>query len=315
MHAAQTSIGSSFGPGAIALDVLQGHDLSGRRAVVTGVTSSLGLACALALRRAGATVFAGVCGPAAAAKTRAFDLETEPLDLLDPSAIDQFADWVLAPDKPVDILINQSGFYRGPLARDARGYEAHLTRNVLGHFQLTVRLWPALRAARGARVVMVSSPAHRLGGVDIADPHFEAQAYEPCLAFARSQSAASLLAIAIDERGLDQGVRAFAANPDVPPHPLVLPEDPSLPSTPPLQTPRKTADAGAACVVWCATNPELEGLGGLYCEDCDVATAVPDEASDQRGVRSWAADPVAAEDLWRLCETLTGVRFRHGGRT
>jgi hypothetical protein len=68
----------------------------------------------------------------------------------------------------------------------------------------------------------------------------------------------------------------------------------------------KTPEQGAATSVWCATSPQLEGLGGVYCTDCEIARALPsDDSTELHGVRPRATDPVAAERLWRLSERLT----------
>ena len=91
------------------------------------------------------------------------NVELEVLDLMDPGSIDAFADRFLSSGRPLHILINGAGIMAPPLIRDGRGYESQFATNHLGHFQLTARLWPSLKKAGNARVVVVSSRAHRKG--------------------------------------------------------------------------------------------------------------------------------------------------------
>src|SRR5262249_33258654 len=135
------------------------------------------------------------------------------LDLIDPASIDAFAHRFLGSGQPLDIRINNAGIMAPPLRRDARGYESQLATNHLGHFQLTARLWPALKQAGSARVVSVSSTGIRFGGVDFDDPNFEHREYDKWKAYGQSKSANALFAVALDRRGEPDGVRAFAVHP------------------------------------------------------------------------------------------------------
>ena len=100
-----------------------------------------------------------------------------------------------------------------PLVRDARGFESQLATNHLGHFQLTARLWPALRSAKGARVVVAVVARPRLRGVDFDDPNFERRPYDKWKAYGQSKTANALFALALDARGEAHGVRAFSVHP------------------------------------------------------------------------------------------------------
>ncbi len=71
----------------------------------------------------------------------------------------------------------------------------------------------------------------------------------------------------------------------------------------------KTAEQGAATSIWCATSPQLDGKGGVYCENCDIAVAIPNDSNSSSGVKPWAIDPKLADRLWVLSEKLTGVTF------
>ena len=172
MSTPQAPIGSGFGAASTAAEVIVGRDLTGKTAVVTGGYSGIGIETVRAFRSAGAKVIV----PArdmSKAKTNLADIpevSLEVMDLLDPDSIDAFAELFLTDNRKLHILVNNAGIMAPPLTRDARGYESQFSANHLGHFQLTSRLWPALVAAEGARVVALSSYGHRRAGVDFHDP-------------------------------------------------------------------------------------------------------------------------------------------------
>src|SRR5260221_7621046 len=197
MPTPQVPIGSGFGLASTASEIIQGVDLHGKTAIVTGGCSGIGLETARALRSAGADVIV----PArdqnkAATALEGIDAEVEALDLLDPVSIDAFADRFLNFNQPLHILVNSAGIIGGPLERDHRGYESHFATNHLGHFQLVERLRPALRRAGGARVVVVSSWAHRASDVVLDDPNYERREYDSVTAYGQSKTANVLFAIA-----------------------------------------------------------------------------------------------------------------------
>lgn len=328
MPSPQTPIHSGFGPTTTAREVLRGIHLEGRVALVTGGSAGLGLETTRALAAAGATVIvpARNVDKAARALGGLPHVEWGPLDLLDPGSIDAFATRFLATGRPLHMLINNAGIMATPLQRDGRGYESQFAANHLGHFQLTARLWPALRLAASARVVALSSRGHQRGEVDFADPNFLHRRYDRWQAYGQSKTANVLFAVELDRRGEGSGIRAFAVHPGV-----VLTDlgrhmtDEELHAfgltraDRPGTVPRgrsvaeggdfKTQVQGAATSVWCATSPQLAGLGGVYCQDVDVAPILPMEAPGNVGVRPYAIDPKAAARLWGLSEALTGVRF------
>src|SRR5918999_3009994 len=179
----QHPIGTGFTAASTADDVLEGIDLSGKNVVVTGGHVGLGLEVTRALANAGASVTVGSRSPdrAAPAVAGIERVEVSQLDLLDPTSIDAFATRYLDSGRPLHILINGAGVMGGPLVRDARGYERQFATNHLGHFQLTLGLLPALRAAHGARVVNVSSGGHRVSDIRWDDPQFTT-GYDPIVA-------------------------------------------------------------------------------------------------------------------------------------
>ncbi|MFG3172592.1 oxidoreductase [Streptomyces sp. NPDC048200] len=327
MTTAQQPLHSGFGPASTAEEVAEGVDLTGRVAIVTGGYSGIGLETVRVLRAAGAEVVvpARDTARAAAALEEIDGVEVAAMDLIDPVSVDAFADGFLASGRPLHLLVASAGIMATPLTRDARGYEAQFATNHLGHFQLVSRLRPALRAAGGARVVVVSSRGHRFSPVDLDDPNFEHTPYEPFVAYGRSKSANALFAVELDRRGRADGVRAFAVHPGT----IVdtglakhLSEDALRAAgaveedgTPVRDSARqlKTVPQGAATTVWCATSPALEGLGGVYCENCDISPLVPEEdreawLRDEKapaGVLAYAVDPEQAARLWELSERLT----------
>jgi NAD(P)-dependent dehydrogenase (short-subunit alcohol dehydrogenase family) len=328
MTSPQAPIHSGFNATTTALQALDGRDLSGKTVIVTGGYSGLGLETTRVLAQAGATVVVPARSPDKARKALAgmARVEQAALDLMDPASIDAFASSFIASGRPLHILVNSAGIMATPLARDARGYESQFSSNHLGHFQLTARLWPALRKAGGARVVSVASRAQRICGVDFEDPNFERRAYDKWKAYGQSKSANVLFAVGLDRRGEAHGVRAFALHPgsiltdlarDLNDDDLralgVSPGD-AHGHVPAGKSAAeggdfKTVAQGAATAVWCATSAQLDGMGGVYCENVDVAVAVPADHADPSGVRPWAIAPELAERLWPLSEKLTGVSF------
>lgn len=315
----QAPLGSGFGLRTSARDVLAGRRLDGKVAIVTGGYSGLGLETTRALAEAGATVIvpARTADKARAALSGIARVEQAALDLADPKSIDAFADWFLSSKRPLHILINNAAIMASPLMRDARGYEAQFATNHLGHFQLTARLWPALAAAKGARVVSLSSIGHRISPVNFEDPSFERSEYNKWVSYGRAKSANALFAVGLDKRGAPHGVRAFAVHPGGIMTDLqrYMPEEEKramgwIDAEGRVNERFKTTEQGAATSVWCATSPQLDGIGGVYCEDCDIAQPVPPDDQGFSGVRPWAVDPEAADKLWDLSEKMTGVVFR-----
>lgn len=323
----QHPLGSGFNAASTADDVMRGVNLAGKVAIVTGGYSGLGRETVRVFRAAGARVIVPARDPqrAAAALADFPDIEIEPMDLLDPASIDAFAGRFLGTGSPLHLLINSAGIMANPFTRDARGYESQFSTNHLGHFQLTLRLWPALARARGARVVAVSSRGHRFSPVVFDDLHFERRPYDPWKAYGQSKTANILFALELDARGRADGIRAFSVHPGgivdtglgkhVPREGLQKAGVIDAQGNPVIDPARglKTVAQGAATQVWCAVSPQLDSLGGLYCEDVDVAKPTPaDEIQPQSiggtstpmGVLSYAIDPTVATRLWTVSEGL-----------
>jgi NAD(P)-dependent dehydrogenase (short-subunit alcohol dehydrogenase family) len=300
------------------------RSLKGKIIIATGGYSGIGSETTRLLAMAGATVIIPAHSPEKAKEALAGipNIEIDKLDLMEPDSINAFAKRFIASGRPLHILINGAGIMATPLRRDKRGFESQFSTNHLGHFQLTARLWPALKKAKGARVVVLSSFSHHVAGVDFDDPNFEHREYEKWNAYAQSKCANALFAVALDNKGRMQDVRAFALHPGVVPDtnlgrylkPEELPALKRLANGQPVRVgdgglPLKTVEEGAATTIWCAVSEQLNGMGGVYCQDADIAEAVPAESKAFSGVWPWAIAPMDAEKLWELSEKLIDVKF------
>jgi NAD(P)-dependent dehydrogenase (short-subunit alcohol dehydrogenase family) len=330
MSTPQSPIGSGFGAASTAADVSRGIALTGKVAIVTGGYSGLGRETVRTFCEAGARVFvpARHVARAKSALEGVGDAEVVPMDLLDSGSISTFANRFLETGLPLHILVASAGIMAVPeLTRDGRGHEVQFATNHLGHFQLATRLWPALRKAQGARVVSLSSRGHFLSPVVFDDIDFDRRPYDPWAAYGQSKTANILFAVELDRRGEDDGVHAFAVHPgrifetglarhlsqDALKSLGALSEE----GTPLIDPAKglKTVEQGAATQIWCATSPKLAGLGGVYCEDSDIAPLLHTEgegavsiktARDRAGVWPHAADREAAARLWSVSERMLG---------
>jgi len=323
MSAQQAPLGTPFTASSTTADVLAGLDLTGREAVITGGHGRLGHQVTRALGAAGAAVTVAARDPqrAAAALAGLDRVRVERLDLVDPTSIEDFAKRWLTSGRPLQILVNNAAVRFTPdLQHDARGHELQFSTSHLGHFQLTRALLPALLAAAGARVVNVTSGAARFGEIRWDDLDF-ATGYDPAAAYGQAKRANVLFTVELDRRYTDQGIRAFAAHPGVVigPGPFTpqqaasyrtqgLVDDNGATIIDPGNG-KKTVEQGAATLVFGATSPLLDGLGGLYLKDCDVAM-LDDQprpltaASIPSDANSPMLDPDDARRLWELSEKL-----------
>ncbi len=316
----QHPLDTPFGPFTTAEEVARDIDLSGKTAVVTGGVSNLGRETVRVLAKNGASVIVPARDEMAArqALSGIDRVDILSMDLLDPTSIAVFAERFLAGHNRLDLLILNAGVMATPLFRDDEGNEGQFATNHLGHFRLTAALWPALCAANNARVVVLSSRAHQLGGLDLDDLDFTQRPYDKWLAYGQAKTANALFAVALDARGSQQNVRAFSVHPGSILGPLARHlsreeidafgalNDDGTPVVDPARDKKSTAQ-GAATTVWCATAPELADLGGVYCEDCDVAPILTEDRLGEAGVRPFAIDPALAEKLWVHSARLTGV--------
>ncbi len=305
MPSPQAPIASDFGRSSTAAEVIRGHDLHGKTVIVTGGSAGIGLETTRALASAGAHVLVPARDLAKARATVGRFATVEPMELTDPASIAAFADRFLRDGRPLDVLIDNAAIMANPLTRVARNIESQFATNHVGHFELTVRLWPALRKAEAPRIVVLSSVGHRRSGVDFDDWNFERMPYDRWKAYWQSKSANALFAIAANARG----VKAFSVHPGnilTALGKFMTPEETEA-RVMRARDRLKTVEQGAATTVWVAVSRQLDGFGGVYCEDCNIAQPMPAESQEPRGVRPWAMDPALAERLWALSEEITGL--------
>jgi NAD(P)-dependent dehydrogenase (short-subunit alcohol dehydrogenase family) len=313
-----------FGAKSTADEILSGVDLKGKRFLMTGASSGIGLETARALAARGASVVGTVrdLGEAEtvtapirdAASQAGGSLELIALDLASLQSVRAGADQLLADGRPFDAIIANAGVMATPFGRTVDGFETQFATNYLGHFALINRIAPLL--ADNGRLVVLSSQAHRVADVDLDDPNFEQQAYEPFVAYGRSKTAASLFAVEFDKRHRARGIRAASVMPG---NSLTnLPRNFSQQELQGLfETVGKArADAGlppgelkdiaqaAATSVWAAVVADKDEIGGQYLEDCAVAPVndTPNPFAD--GVRSYALNADKAKRLWAKSEQL-----------
>jgi NAD(P)-dependent dehydrogenase (short-subunit alcohol dehydrogenase family) len=310
---ASTPITTPFHAQSTAAEVVAGIDLTGRRTIVTGGASGIGIETARALAGAGAEVTLAVRNLEAGqhtaedvtATTGNKQVRVAPLDLADQASV---ASFVAAWDGPLHILVNNAGLMASPEMRTPQGWELQFATNHLGHFALATGLHGALAAAGGARVVSVSSSAHLRSPVVFDDIHFRQRAYEPWAAYGQSKTANVLFAVEATRRWAGDGITVNALMPGgirtnlqryVTDEDLARLRAESGPAAPSWKTPEQ----GAATSVLVATSPLLEGVGGRYFEDCNEAGL--NQPGTRRGVAAYALDPEAAERLWQVSvETL-----------
>jgi NAD(P)-dependent dehydrogenase (short-subunit alcohol dehydrogenase family) len=311
---ASTPIATPFTAESAAAEVVDGIDLTGRRVIVTGGASGIGIETARALAGAGAEVTLAVRNLEAGQRTAEDITATTgnkqvlvaPLDLADQASV---ASFVAAWDGPLHILVNNAGLMASPEMRTPQGWELQFATNHLGHFALAKGLHPALAAARGARVVSVSSSAHLRSPVVFDDIHFRQRAYEPWAAYGQSKTANVLFAVEATKRWANDGITVNALMPGAIRTNLqryVTDEDLArlrAQSGGATTAAWKTPEQGAATSVLVATSPLLDGVGGRYFEDCNEAGL--NQPGTRQGVAAYALDPEAAARLWQVSvETL-----------
>jgi len=301
-------------------EVLEGLDLSGRRYLITGGNSGLGLAAAAALAAHGAaielTARDAAKGEAAVrailAQVPQAQVRWHLLDLASLAQVREFTDRLRRTVDRLDGILANAGIMATEAARTADGFESQFGTNHLGHFVLVNRLAGLLRP--GGRLVMVSSGAHRLHDVDLDDPNFERKPYDRWDAYGQSKSANALFALAFDARWKARGVRAFTIAPgiirDTNLHHHLLPEHFAVLRSRQFtdKLPRKSLAAGVATPVFALVHPSLQGEGGSFIEDCGFAQVNPD-TSQADGVIPWVLDLAHAERVWALSERLVGEAF------
>jgi NAD(P)-dependent dehydrogenase (short-subunit alcohol dehydrogenase family) len=307
----------TFGRETTTDEVLEGIDLTGRHALVTGASAGLGVETTRALAAHGATVTMAVRDLAKGEAARAgilatvpgADLELREVDLASQATVRAFNEAFLADHSTLDLFIGNAGLMACPQGTTVDGFELQFGTNHLGHFTMARALLPLLAATPGSRAVLLSSAGHRMGDVDLDDPGFERTPYDAWNAYGRSKTANVLTAVALDRRLAEHGSQAFAVHPGG-----IVTElgrhltDETLNQMKDYRPPGveifwKTVPQGAATTCYAATSPDLDGRRACYLEDCHVAEPTEDPLAGE-GVRPYALDPDRAEALWALSERL-----------
>lgn len=322
--ALQKPINSGFNSKSTTNDVIKGIDLTGKIVIITGGHSGIGQETTRAFSEVGATVIVLARNMAKAQKNLSgiSNVTLEEMDLANPASIDEFAKKFIASGKPLHLLINNAGIMWVPLRKDNRGIESQLATNHLGHFQLTARLWPALKKANGARVINLSSYGHHYSHFNFEDPNFESREYQTLLGYGQSKTATNLFSLELDTLGKEFSVRSYSVHPgnvggtdlgreaDIELWKKMGIIDDAGKIRPEVAASLKTLPQGAATTVWAATNPMLNDIGGVYCEDVNVAELDVQNKNEGFRVSPYSLDENSAKKLWKLSETMTGVKFQ-----
>jgi NAD(P)-dependent dehydrogenase (short-subunit alcohol dehydrogenase family) len=315
----------AFGAASTTDEVLQAVSLSGKRALVTGVSAGLGVETARALVAHGAEVVGAArdLAKAKAAGVRSAvanggGFELVELDLASLASVRGCADALIADDRGFDLVIANAGVATTPFGKTADGFETQFGTNHLGHFVLVNRIASLMK--RGSRLVNLSSAGHRYSDVDLDDPNFERTPYDPWVGYGRSKTANILFAVEFDRRHKGNGIRATAVHPggiqtELSRHigeegarQLMERINAATRAAGEPDFKFKTVPQGAATTVWAGVVAAADEIGGHYCEDCNVADIEPNPAK-RAGVKPYALHPETAKGLWAKSEEMVGERF------
>jgi len=322
----------AFGEASTTDEVLSGVNLKGKRVLVTGVSSGLGVETARSLAAHGAQVVGAARDLKKAdaathevrkdAAANGGSFEVVALDLASLESVGACADGLLKKGDPFDVIIANAGVMATPFGHTEDGFETQFGTNHLGHFVLVNRIAPLLRTA--GRLINLASAGHRFAKVDLDDPNFERTPYDPWVGYGRSKTANILFAVAFDARHRDRGIRAAAVHPGGIQTELGRHMNPAdwqgmvdqinkgLAAEGKGPFEYKTIPQGAATSVWAGFVASADQIGGRYCENCHVSQIVPEDKQlnvMSEGVRAYALDRKTAEALWRKSEELVGEHF------
>ncbi len=313
---------SKFGKETTASEVLEGKDLSDATVFITGGNSGLGLETGRAMAAKGAHVIlagrnqAKLDDAVASIRTEtgSDSIETIICDLGSIESVRACGNEANGRLEKIDLLINNAGIMATPLGTTKDGFESQFGTNHLGHFVLTSQLMPLIEKGRNKRIVNLSSRGHHIAPTNVEDPNFDNQTYDPFVSYGKSKTANVLFSVGLEQRFGGKGIHTYAVHPggiqtNLGRH---MSEEMSAALMKSIEERDdgfswKSIPQGAATQCWAATADELEGKGGVYCEDCHVAEI--DDQSYTKGVRSYALDKGNADALWALSERMTGETF------
>lgn len=318
----QKALNSGFSTKSTTTEVIKGIDLTGKIAIVTGGNTGIGLETVKTLSNAGASVIVPARDVEKAKRNlnEIPNVSIENMDLMDPNSIDTFAQKFIDSGKPLHLLINNAGIMWVPLRRDNRGYESQLATNYLALFQLTAKLFPALKKANGSRVINVSSGGHQFSDFNFEDPNFLNREYETLLGYGQSKTAVNLFSLELDNRAKAYNVRSYSLCPGAVGETELSREAPiglfqklgfsdaDGNILPEVAASLKTIPQGAATTIWAATSQLLNSIGGVYCENVDIANLSSNTAIIG-GIKPYSLDELNAKRLWKLSEEMTGITF------
>ena len=317
----QKPINSGFNSKSESIDILKDINLNGKTAVVTGGYSGIGLDTTKGLVSAGAEVIIPAKRTDIAIKNLNGIVSKEniiEMDLSNLNSVKNFSDSFKENYKKLDLLINNAGIMACPETRIGNNWESQFAINHIGHFVLTKELMSIMQDVEGARFVSLSSSAHSLTGILWDDIHFNKKPYDKWMAYGQSKTASSLIAIEFNRMMADKGVLGFSVHPGGIITPLQrhleneemvalgwMNEDGSLSEL--TKNFFKSTSQGASTTLWCATSPDLNNIGGVFCEDCDIAkrkSEVDESLQRYFGVADWAIDDEEASKLWEATEKM-----------
>ena len=317
----QKPTNSEFHSKTNADEITKGIDISNKIAIVTGGYSGIGLETTRALVTAGAKVIIPAKRTEIACKNLEGIVPNEDIvemNLENLNSVKKFTEDFKENFKKLDLLINNAGIMACPETRIGNGWESQFAVNHIGHFLLTKELMDTMAENDSARFVSLSSSAHSLTGILWDDIHFQNNPYDKWMAYGQSKTASSLIAIEFHRRMVDKGVSGFSVHPGGILTPLQrhlqkeemvalgwMDENGS-----PSEMAKnffKTTSQGASTTLWCATSSSLNGIGGVFCEDCDIAkrkNEVDESLQRYFGVADWAVDTEEASKLWDMTEKM-----------
>ena len=312
----QKPIGSGFDRRSTVYDVVGDTDLAGKNFIVTGGYSGIGIENVKALASAGARITVparSVKKAEAALKHVAGNIEIANMDLGDLGSVRKFSREYTGTGRHLHGLINNAGVMACPLDRIGNDWELQFATCHIGHFELTKGLETSLKNTEGARVIALSSAAHIITDIHWDDPHFASGDYDKWQAYGQAKTANALFALGLDRKWKQDGVRAFSVHPGGIFTPLqrhISLEDMvalgwknmdgSMSKTATKMF--KSPEQGGASALWAALSPALDGMGGVYCEDCNIAQAADENSERYQHARSWICDPASADRLWDMTE-------------